>query len=249
MSGSNGDFVKKFVFRLAECSCSEQRWTTVKETLGDLGASAVIAAKVRKSSGIIDWMQSNLPQRVILDYLSEGFMNHDLIARHAACKPQDLVWRPQDGWEAEDVTDNAGFAGFVSESGFRSIVSSSISDSSGHSRYAVTYCSNYSINRVLSDESKARILQSCKIFLPWLSWQGIKSAKDFTHINKRILSPRERDVLCYLASGLQNGQISEALSISDNMVSKHIYHARKKLGAHTTAQAVAMAIRERLITL
>ncbi|UWQ53038.1 response regulator transcription factor [Leisingera caerulea] len=249
MPGSNGDFLKTFVYRLAECSCSEQRWAVMKETLGDLGASSVIAAKVQKSSGIIDWMQSSLPETVIFDYLSEGFMNHDLIARHAASKPRDLVWRPRDGWNAEGENDSAGFAGFVAESGFQSIVSSSISDSSGYSRYAITYCSEYSSNRVLSDEGKARILQSCKIFLPWLSWQGIKSAKDFTHANKRTLSPRERDVLCYLASGLQNGQISGALGISDTMVSKHIFHAREKLGAQTAAQAVAIAIREGQINL
>ncbi|MFW8637495.1 response regulator transcription factor [Cribrihabitans pelagius] len=249
MPGSNGDFVKNFVFRLAECSSSEQRWATVKEALGDLGASAVIAAKVRKPSGIIDWMQSSLPETVIVDYLSEGFMNHDLIARHTASKTQDLVWRPRDGWNAEGEADSAGFAGFVSESGFQSIVSSSISDSSGRSRYAVSYCSEYSSDQVLADEAKATILQICKIFLPWLSWQGIQSAKDFTLVNKRTLSPRERDVLCYLASGLQNGKISEAMGISDTMVSKHIFHAREKLGAQTAAQAVAMAIRDGQINL
>ena len=195
MPGSKVTFIEDFVCRLADCQTGEQRWSAMKETLSDLGASAVIAAKVQKTTGVIDWMQSSLPQAVILDYLSEGHMNHDLIARHSAANGCDLVWRPQDGWKFGKETDGAGFANFVYESGYQSIVSSSISNRSGAARYAVTFCSEYSNGKILSVENQKRILQACKIFLPWLSWQGIHPGADYTHVGKRILSPRERDVL------------------------------------------------------
>ena len=62
------------------------------------------------------------------------------------------------------------------------------------------------------------------------------------------LTKREREVLRLLADGMRNIQVAEELSISPLTVRSHVKKAMDKLEADTRTQAVALALRESLIT-
>jgi DNA-binding NarL/FixJ family response regulator len=61
------------------------------------------------------------------------------------------------------------------------------------------------------------------------------------------LTQRERDVLRLLADGLANEEIGKRLFISAETVRTHVRKAMEKLDADTRTQAVARALRDRLI--
>lgn len=61
------------------------------------------------------------------------------------------------------------------------------------------------------------------------------------------LTPREREVLRLAAEGLSSEKIGERLFLSPQTVRGHVGNAMGKLQAHTRTQAVATALRERLI--
>ena len=61
------------------------------------------------------------------------------------------------------------------------------------------------------------------------------------------LTQRERDVLRLLADGHSNEEIGKELFISAETVRTHIRKAMEKLGADTRTQAVARALRDKLI--
>jgi len=63
------------------------------------------------------------------------------------------------------------------------------------------------------------------------------------------LTPREREVLQMLASGLANKEIAARLSISDHTVKFHVASILGKLGASTRTEAVALGIRRGLVLL
>jgi two-component system, NarL family, response regulator YdfI len=63
------------------------------------------------------------------------------------------------------------------------------------------------------------------------------------------LTPREREVLQMLASGLANKEIAAKLSISDHTVKFHVASILGKLGASTRTEAVTLAIRRGLVLL
>jgi two-component system, NarL family, nitrate/nitrite response regulator NarL len=65
--------------------------------------------------------------------------------------------------------------------------------------------------------------------------------------NAHKLTSRELHVLSLLVDGLSQSEIAEKLFISPNTVGKHIEHILAKLGVHSRAQAVAAAVRNRLI--
>ncbi|HKI92355.1 MAG TPA: response regulator transcription factor [Gaiellaceae bacterium] len=62
------------------------------------------------------------------------------------------------------------------------------------------------------------------------------------------LTQREREVLRLLADGLANEEIGKRLFISPETVRTHVRKAMSKLDADTRTQAVAMALRQSLIS-
>jgi DNA-binding NarL/FixJ family response regulator len=66
---------------------------------------------------------------------------------------------------------------------------------------------------------------------------------------RRLLTPREHEILTLLAHGLTQCEIAERLTISSKTVATHIERILGKLGVRSRAQAVAMAYRETLVTI
>ncbi len=56
------------------------------------------------------------------------------------------------------------------------------------------------------------------------------------------LTAREHEVIALVAAGLQGGDIAERLVVSPETVKSHVQNAMAKLGAHTRAHAVAIAL-------
>jgi two-component system nitrate/nitrite response regulator NarL len=63
----------------------------------------------------------------------------------------------------------------------------------------------------------------------------------------RGLTRRELDVLSLLVDGLSQPEIAAKLFITPKTVGKHIEHILAKLGVHSRAQAVSVAVRDELI--
>jgi DNA-binding NarL/FixJ family response regulator len=57
-----------------------------------------------------------------------------------------------------------------------------------------------------------------------------------------VLSPREREVLSFLADGLTGEQIAERLVLSPETIRTHVRNAMGKLGAKTRVHALALAL-------
>ncbi len=56
------------------------------------------------------------------------------------------------------------------------------------------------------------------------------------------LTPREREVVSLIAMGRETSQIAQELHVSPETVRTHVRNAMAKLGAHTRAQLVAIAL-------
>lgn len=56
------------------------------------------------------------------------------------------------------------------------------------------------------------------------------------------LTNREREVMTLVASGLQSSDMAERLFLSPETVKSHVQNAMGKLGSHTRAHAVAIAL-------
>jgi NarL family two-component system response regulator LiaR len=62
------------------------------------------------------------------------------------------------------------------------------------------------------------------------------------------LTPREREVLSLMVEGLNNPQIGDALYVSVTTVRSHVSNVFSKLGVSNRAEAIALALRSKLVT-
>jgi DNA-binding CsgD family transcriptional regulator len=64
-----------------------------------------------------------------------------------------------------------------------------------------------------------------------------------TRIAGAQLTPREAEVLSWLAKGKTNRDIGDILGMSPRTVNKHLEHVYEELGVETRAAAAALAMR------
>jgi DNA-binding NarL/FixJ family response regulator len=69
----------------------------------------------------------------------------------------------------------------------------------------------------------------------------LRADSDETASEGSGLTPREREVLALLATGLSNAEIAERLFISASTAKVHVQHILKKLGVKTRLQAAMQA--------
>jgi DNA-binding CsgD family transcriptional regulator len=78
-------------------------------------------------------------------------------------------------------------------------------------------------------------------------WELIESADP--QAGTRSLTPRELEVLTWAAQGKSAWAIGVILGITKRTVDEHIHTAMRKLGAANRTQAVAIAVRDHIITI
>jgi DNA-binding NarL/FixJ family response regulator len=62
------------------------------------------------------------------------------------------------------------------------------------------------------------------------------------------LTPKQIEVLRLLAGGLERKEIAERMGIGEETVKSHLAEARRRLGARTSAQAVAIGVAKSLLS-
>jgi len=70
---------------------------------------------------------------------------------------------------------------------------------------------------------------------------------DRIKLKKTSLTPREREVLAWVAQGKSASEIAEILHIAKRTVDEHVQTAVRKLGALNRTHAVAIALRDAII--
>lgn len=79
--------------------------------------------------------------------------------------------------------------------------------------------------------------------------EGMLITTNDREYNVGPLTPREREVLSYVALGYLNKQIADTLGISTETIKNHITSSLRKLHANSRTDAVVQAIKQGLITI
>lgn len=242
--------------RMMSAISFHDRWRVMNETLRSLGADAVNITEISPVTGLPFWFFSSLGPEILNSYISEGHNENDYLVEHASRHSGSLVWQPGDvlqahhrGQSEQTRPSVLTFANFVKDSGYRVLVSNTLASPDGISMRNVTYCSKLSAAEALQSGNQRKIQLTLNILLPWVQPPDHRDGPEFRASTAPALSRREVEALCFLANGYMTARIAEAMNIAEVTVDKHLGSAKLKLGAQTRAQAVAIAIRERLLPL
>jgi DNA-binding NarL/FixJ family response regulator len=75
----------------------------------------------------------------------------------------------------------------------------------------------------------------------WLLLHGYHEGEAAERDPLARLTPREREVLGYLAEGIDRWEVAERMQLSAATVRSHVQNLLRKLGVHSTLEAVAVA--------
>lgn len=104
------------------------------------------------------------------------------------------------------------------------------------------YLTGYDATLNLEEQPEAFVQQI-------LSTIALPEEEDLDDENERLLSPREKDVVAFVAKGLTNKEIASKLSISIHTVITHRRNIAKKLKIHSPSGLTIYAIVNKLVNI
>ena len=116
-------------------------------------------------------------------------------------------------------------------------------------RSIVVFCSAKSLAEIDEDIGFERLKIIHAIIATNIPAQPDSDSDGVLTVRRATLTPKEHDVLCWLACGLRNEHIAFKGNIAEVTVRKHLISIRSKLDASTREQAIAIAVRDGWITL
>lgn len=108
-------------------------------------------------------------------------------------------------------------------------------------RISVEYSATANIQpgRHLSIMMRPDDIVQAQTALPQEHWGPTEAAAG---ASQQHLTPREREILALIAVGVPSAEVAERLFVAPETVKSHVQNAMEKLGAHTRAHAVALAL-------
>ncbi|GGE03590.1 LuxR family transcriptional regulator [Gemmobacter megaterium] len=232
--------------RIAAATTPEDLWTHLLDALADYGFDRVNYGATRQGRpGSLGNMQdaiflSNHPRGVMSEYFDMGFFMRTPMFRWVMTHTGACSWRwaederragrlSAEELAAQDMARRAGMiAGY----------SISFADPSPRNRAAMGLSARAGLTQdnvdALWAERGNEVLTICQMM-------HLKMQVMPFPVQRRPLSPRQREALEWVAEGKTTQDIATIMGISPAMVEKHLRLAREVLDVDTTAHAVAKA--------
>lgn len=247
------DFLVDVLGRLTAAADMNARWETSVAIARELGADALNVVRFRKGNPAPVWFRVSTHERGGLeDYVTNDYMSVDpVLTRY---------------WQGEmQETDHISLhsliaAGGLSEKtdacyahllkyGQSDYITFLLPDSTDEAQevLVVLACSAGAAQEFLGDTDRLAVLAN--LFAVYVGPPTPAQPEGKVPLLYDFLSAREQDVLSCLAKGMHNSEVAHHLDISEVTVRLHTTNARKRMGAATRAQAVALALSRGLIKL
>lgn len=229
------------------------RWDLVQGLFAEAGVGLLTVGTGRRDSLDAIAVRTNLPESLMRDYVAEGHTRDDpwiaYSAANSAPESLDMEMDPPEGLSPDRLRLRAFFAR-------QGIARVTLFPVYGGVRPGciVAYARDAQAAEVLRGEQSRRELHGLAALVAGY-WRPEDELFDGTRLRRSgyflgaPLTLREQEALMWLARGLATAEIAHQMGIAAVTVTKHLTSARLRLGARTREQAVAIALRERLLHL
>ncbi|SPH22739.1 HTH-type quorum sensing-dependent transcriptional regulator VjbR [Ascidiaceihabitans donghaensis] len=237
--------------RFQNTASGESNLQTAHTIVRDIGGLAVNVGGTTPAGDAAAWGMSSMSEAWLARYESEKYHLIDpFIAALVAGHAQVAV----DCGTLPKIDPAYHLNHDLKAYGYGSLYGSSAGGLGSGYRTLVVFCSGETLAEVDARLGFDRLkiihaIIAANIPNPSLSGPEDKDILRRFIVRERSLSPREHDVLSFLACGLRNDQIAFKTKIAEVTVRKHLLSIRQKLGASTREQAIAIAVRDGWITL
>jgi LuxR family transcriptional regulator, activator of conjugal transfer of Ti plasmids len=246
VGGSNLSNALAHMQRIGNARTPEELWSLLLAALEEYGFDRVNygATRANRDGSIGDIQDavflSNHPRNVMSDYLDMGFymrtpMFRWVMHNTGACS---WAWAENERRAGRLSPEELAAQDMARRAGMTAGYSISFTDPSPRSRAAMGLSAKAGITQdevdALWADKGSEIMAICQMM--HLRMRGMPFP-----VQRRPLSPRQREALEWVAEGKTTQDIAIIMGISPAMVEKHLRLAREALDVETTAHAVAKA--------
>ncbi|MEM1235911.1 MAG: LuxR C-terminal-related transcriptional regulator [Pseudomonadota bacterium] len=236
--------------RLSDAKDAGENWEACVAIAREMGADALNAAKFKENTHAPLWIRISTHERggleeyVMNDYLSvdpvlvaradDSMKEVDHLSLKTLLKRDDLTQKELECYHHLQAYGQSDYITFrIREQGEE------------EEMLIVFACSEAVAEELKADLDRLSVIAN--LFALYTVPPTPQQPEGKVPLLYEFLSDREKDVLSLLAKGMNNTQIAHELGISEVTVRLHTTGARKKMGATTRAQAIALALIRGLI--
>ncbi len=227
----------------------EERWKAANKATENLGGVALNIAEIDDSSGAAKWLSSTMSDDWMSQYMSQEYYACDAVLDHCMGSYETFNFNTGNRISDPFASSNAlQLDGDLYDFGYRSFLAGAQTSRITGNRIATSMVCDTSGAHQDDPELVNQFNRVAAVISAFIGSPYDESSEDVHFIKQAPLSPREQEVLSLLAHGFLNARIAQKLGVAEVTVRAHLISARKKLGAVTREQAVAIAIRDHLIS-
>jgi len=228
----------------------DDRLTFAQTSLGDQGANGVNIGEIDIETKGLNWLASSYPSHWMELYAEQQYYEVDEVLLQGAITSNRITY--DTGVMHPDVSSSSlrlEMDRNLYEIGFRSVLAQTFPGAHKGVRMGLSIAADSSLIDLGGLDHQAHFSRLAAITCEFIGAPDAASCAPLHRFTSPRLTPSEQDVLAYLAAGKLYGAISETLGITEVAVRKRMVSAKRKLGAATRDQAVALAVRDGLINI
>uniref|UniRef100_UPI003562ADBE helix-turn-helix transcriptional regulator n=1 Tax=Shimia sp. TaxID=1954381 RepID=UPI003562ADBE len=216
--------------QLARPGDLQSRWEAAVAASRALGIKSILVAHANGATREIAWVNTNMSDAWMDEYLHQGYVDVDPLVSNLAF--QNGTQRLEAGTVARDAAPNRKALDYnhgLKDAGYGTLICSKF----GGSRDFGTFVTlGFEPGATMDESSQLMDLSLFSAFLAAFITAPLPDRTNRALTGTSLhLSPRQRDVLCLLASGHQTARIAEKLGVTEATVTFHMARAREALGA------------------
>lgn len=228
----------------------EEGWASIHGVLSRIGASHLVAGKFAKKDQSILWVRTSMKDSWMKQYRERQYHSVDRVMRQGIDQSTTInIKRDDMNFPDENLSDlEQEFNLGLKDAGYGEIRVQTFTSHESETSKASAICFD-DHKDVLENINYVHVTQVQSLISVFLNKPVSPNTPGLVKIGGHVLSGRERDVLAYLAQGMMTAKIAQKLGLADVTVNKHFNSAKKRLGAATREQALAIAMASGAISL
>jgi DNA-binding CsgD family transcriptional regulator len=229
------------------CPDFDARWGTAQRALRDIGGRDINIGFFDTRQEQQKWILSTMCPTWRDRYRKRAYFKGDAILKHGKSSFDvitESIGLKTTGSCSSDT--ELRIDRDLADMGYRGSMAQTFLAPNARDRITTTLVADYPIEELGGPEFVRQFKRLTSVVAAFIDTPP-RAAPEAYFNGPEPLTQKERDTLAYLAAGLMNDQIASRLNITEVAVRKRLNSARTKLGAATREQAVAIAVRDRLI--
>lgn len=247
---TNNNFLIDAFTTMQNSQNEEESWTSIHDILSKIGASHLVAAKIAKKDEAILWVRTSMKDSWMKQYLDRQYYTVDRVIKQGVKQSTTINFRCGDmfgpGKQLTDLEQEFNLG--LQDAGYGEIRAQTFTTDDRETSKISTICFD-DHKDVIENLNEVHVGQLQSLMSVFLSKPISSKSPGLVKFGGQTLSARERDVLAYLSQGMMTAKIAEKLGLAEVTVNKHFNSGKKRLGASTREQALAIAMASGAISL